>query len=72
MGNKLLHFPPASQTDTTSLLTMEELVLYFKGQYSDKTFYRWRKYEGMPSVKIGRRYWFCPTQIMKWIERKYN
>jgi len=57
---------------TTQLLTIEELVLYFKGNYSDKTLHRWRQLEGMPATKIGRRYWFDPPLIMNWIQERFN
>lgn len=51
-----------------NLLTMEELLLLLKQQYSIRTVYSWVRL-GMPHKKIRGKLWFPRKDVELWLER---
>ena len=49
------------------LITLEELKERL--QVDQKTIYNWRKHNGLPYVKIGRRLYFREETILEWIKK---
>lgn len=52
-----------------NLLTMDELLVMLKGQYSRKTIYKWKDSDGLPFKKIRGRLWFPKDEVICWLER---
>jgi len=53
----------------SDLLTMDELLILFKNQYSKHTIYRWIQREDMPHIKIKGKLWFSQKDICSWIQK---
>ena len=53
-----------------NLLTLEEVITRF--QVDQKTIYNWRKYKGLPSVKIGRNVYFREEALKEWLIQMEN
>ncbi|MBF0207075.1 MAG: helix-turn-helix domain-containing protein [Oligoflexia bacterium] len=53
----------------SDLLTMKELLLLLRNQYSKHTVYRWIQRDHMPHVKIKGKLWFPKSKVCQWIQR---
>ena len=51
------------------LLTMEELLMLLKSQYSKHTIYRWIQKEGMPHIKLKGKLWFSKNAVATWFQQ---
>jgi excisionase family DNA binding protein len=52
-----------------NLLTLEELLVLMRQQYSRYTIYRWVQRYGMPHKRIRGKLWFPKTEVIQWLER---
>lgn len=50
-------------------ITMSELLLMLRGQYSIHTVYRWVQRDGMPHKRIRGKLWFPKAEVIQWLER---
>ena len=51
-----------------NLITIDELLLILKKQYSRHSVYKWVR-QGMPHRKIRGKLWFPKDEAWKWLER---
>ena len=51
-----------------NLLSMEELLVVLRHQYSRATIYRWKQ-QGMPCVRLKGKLWFPKDEIFLWMKR---
>jgi hypothetical protein len=61
--------PPANAALLENLITLNELIARYKGQWKRSTIYCWVCNEGMPHRKLRGRLWFNPDETDSWIER---
>ncbi len=51
------------------LITMEELLMLLKNQYSKHTIYRWIQKERMPHTKLKGKLWFSKNAVAFWFQQ---
>jgi excisionase family DNA binding protein len=52
-----------------NLVTMDELLVMLRHQYSRHTIYRWVERYEMPHKRIRGKLWFPRTEVIQWLER---